>query len=316
MGVQALPASTVRRISSGQALASVHAAIKELVENALDAGATSLDIRLEDGGLKLMSVVDNGRGIAPEDRLLVGRRHCTSKLSSDSDLSDVHSYGFRGEALNSLCTIAGGGVSVVTRVAGEPMAYEFTLDTLGGMSGEPQPRAHGVGTTVTVRGLFQAFPVRRHAIAKALKAEMDRVTDLLARFAIARPACRIAAKNDGKVIFQKAPAADVRAVVAQLYGAAVAAQIVNIKASAGGVDIDAWVPATESCAAAVTTRSTPDRTFVFVNGRPVVMREVASVVTERVAESAAKQGMPHTAKRYPFMVIQLTADSADIDGTY
>ena len=154
---------TMQRICSDQVIVDLQSALKELIENALDAGATKLDVRLKEHGVELLEVADNGRGIAGADLEGVALRHTTSKLKGFDDLQRLSSFGFRGEALNSLAALS--TLSITSRTAGDRAAQSLSFHADGTVKSRTTV-ARDVGTVVCVSGLFDPFPVRRRELQR------------------------------------------------------------------------------------------------------------------------------------------------------
>eukprot|EP00890_Picochlorum_soloecismus_P003715 jgi/Picsp_1/4344/NSC_01850-R1_dna mismatch repair protein len=175
-----LPAS-VHKLCSGQVIFDLATAVKELVENSIDAGASSIDIRLKEYGSELIEVSDNGSGVTPDDRKSMMLQYHTSKLSKFDDLEGIATFGFRGEALSSLCSIS--HVSVVTRVEGEECGSKLEYGSNGSLVSEVAA-ARSVGTTVAVRDLFHSLPVRYREFKKNLKRDYSRLVSMLHAYAL------------------------------------------------------------------------------------------------------------------------------------
>lgn len=175
-----LPAS-VHRLCSGQVIFDLATAVKELVENSIDAGASSIDIRLKEYGSELIEVSDNGSGVTPDDRKSMMLQYHTSKLSKFDDLEGISTFGFRGEALSSLCSIS--HLSVVTRVEGEECGSKLEYGSNGSLVSEVAA-ARSVGTTVAVRDLFHSLPVRYREFKKNLKRDYSRLVSMLHAYAL------------------------------------------------------------------------------------------------------------------------------------
>src|SRR5215475_10330027 len=155
MPIRLLPATLVNRIAAGEVIERPASAVKELVENAIDAGATRIDVTLRDGGRSLIAVVDDGTGMDSDELALAVERHATSKLPDD-DLTHIATLGFRGEALPSIGAV--GRLTITSRQAGNDSAWSLVVE--GGIKGAVQPAAHGPGTRVELRDLFYATPAR------------------------------------------------------------------------------------------------------------------------------------------------------------
>jgi DNA mismatch repair protein MutL len=198
-----LPDELISQIAAGEVVERPASVVRELVDNALDAGATQITVRLQAGGVRLISVEDNGWGIHRTELPTALKRHATSKIASLGDLESVHTMGFRGEALAAICSIA--EVSVLTRTDSGDEPHGWLLD---GRSGELQPTARGPGTTVEVRELFFATPARRKFL-KTDATELAHCIEAVRRHALARPEVGFAIWHDGKLVAQwRAVAAD------------------------------------------------------------------------------------------------------------
>ena len=201
MSIAPLPAAAVRLIGATQVITDACSLIKELIDNALDARATSINIEISLDTLSTIQARDNGHGVAPTDRDLLCRRYCTSKIRGYGDLKDLggSSLGFRGEALASACEIAG-EVGVITRVEGEDVACALKMTQTGEVKSRSRA-SHPVGTTVKVTDLFKHLPVRKQTAVKSAAKTLARVKTMLQAYALARPNVRFAlkvlkAKND------------------------------------------------------------------------------------------------------------------------
>uniref|UniRef100_A0A8C6D271 PMS1 homolog 1, mismatch repair system component n=1 Tax=Moschus moschiferus TaxID=68415 RepID=A0A8C6D271_MOSMO len=195
-----LPAATVRLLSSSQIITSVVSVVKELIENSLDAGATSIDVKLENYGFDKIEVRDNGEGIKAIDAPVMAVKYYTSKISSHEDLENLTTYGFRGEALGSICCIA--EVSITTKTAADSFSTQYVLDG-GGHIISQKPSHLGQGTTVTASRLFKNLPVRKqfYSTAKKCKDEIKKVQDLLISYGTLKPDVRIVlTHNKGEAV--------------------------------------------------------------------------------------------------------------------
>ncbi|HEX8522203.1 MAG TPA: DNA mismatch repair endonuclease MutL [Tepidisphaeraceae bacterium] len=180
--IQQLPPSLVNRIAAGEVIERPASVVKELVENSIDAGATSIVIEVEDGGRELIRIIDDGRGIAAEDLPLAFASHATSKLSSDEDLFNIHTMGFRGEALASVGSVS--HARILTRTGDSDHAYE--VQNHGGAISTPQAAAGNAGTTIEVRNLFFNVPARRKFL-KGTQTEYGHIAEMVLRLALPHP---------------------------------------------------------------------------------------------------------------------------------
>ncbi|MCF8481352.1 MAG: DNA mismatch repair endonuclease MutL [Rhodospirillum sp.] len=181
MSIRLLPPTLVNRIAAGEVVERPASAVKELVENAIDAGATRVDVTMGDGGRARILVVDDGRGMSPDELALCVERHATSKLPGE-DLLNIHTLGFRGEALPSIGSVA--RVTLTSRTTGADSAWSLTVE--GGAKGEVEPASHPEGTRIEVRDLFYATPARLKFL-KAPTTEMTHAVDVVNRLAMAHP---------------------------------------------------------------------------------------------------------------------------------
>src|ERR1700739_2604146 len=182
MAIRLLPPVLINRIAAGEVIERPAAAVKELVENAIDADAGRIEVALNDGGRALILVTDDGAGISEEELALAVERHCTSKLPDD-DLAHIALLGFRGEALPSIASVS--RFNITSRPANADSAFTLAID--GGAKGEPKPAAHPPGTRVEVRDLFFATPARLKFL-KEPRTEASHVADAMRRLAMAHPA--------------------------------------------------------------------------------------------------------------------------------
>jgi len=193
-----LDKNVVHEICTNQVVVTLHACVKELVENALDAGATRIEVRLRDSGSELLEVIDNGSGVRPENHALLATRHATSKIRQYDDLSNsLETFGFRGEALAGISAM--GDMTICTRIAEESMAALLTYDRFGKLT-STAPAARETGTTVSVRELFKRLPVRHREFMRNAKAQVSATLRLIQSYAIAQPDIRfhvVAEKSRG-----------------------------------------------------------------------------------------------------------------------
>src|SRR6266436_5156587 len=190
MAIRLLPPVLVNRIAAGEVIERPAAAVKELVENAIDAGASRIDITLKEGGQALISVADNGAGMTQDELALAVERHCTSKLPDD-DLSHIAALGFRGEALPSIGAVS--RMRILSRPPGAANAWEITVE--GGEKHAPVPAAYPSGTRIEVRDLFFATPARLKFL-KTPRTERDLAVDMVRRLAMAYPAVAFTVTGD------------------------------------------------------------------------------------------------------------------------
>ena len=271
--IRLLPEGVVNRIAAGEVIERPAAAVRELVENALDAGATRISVRLASGGIDRIEVSDDGHGMDADELALAVRRHCTSKLADDF-LVRIATLGFRGEALPSI------GAAARLHIASRPhgAAHGWAISVEGGAVGPVVPAAAPCGTSVSVRDLFFATPARRKFL-KSVRVEAEASEAAVRRLALA--ACHVAFRleSDGRVAFDL-PAQDSAARVAALLGEAAAAVMLPVSGERGALLLAGF-----ACGPAVTRASVAGQALV-VNGRPVadpVLRTAVRVAYRNVA---------------------------------
>ncbi len=263
--IRILSETTVNRIAAGEVIERPAAAVKELVENALDAGATRIAVSLTGGGIDRIEVVDDGIGMTADDLALAVLRHATSKLTDDM-LVRISTLGFRGEALPSIGAAA--RLSIVSRPRTQDHASTITVE--GGRVSEPAPAAGAPGTRVVVADLFYATPARRKFL-KIPRTEGDHAEAAVRRLAFAAPHVAFRLESDGRVAFDL-PIQDRAARVAALLGADAAAAMIPLDAERGAMRIGGYV-----CSPAVN-RATANAQSLVVNGRPVIDPTLKSAI--------------------------------------
>jgi DNA mismatch repair protein MutL len=255
--IRLLPGHVVDRIAAGEVVERPAAAVKELVENALDAGASRITVSLSEGGIRRIEVTDDGCGMGPEALPLAIQRHATSKLGEDCDLVHIATLGFRGEALPSIGAAA--RLAITSRIADADSAFQIRIE--GSVVAEVTPAAGTAGTRVVVSDLFFATPARR-AFLRSPRIEADHAEAAIRRLALAAPAVAFRLEHDGKLVLDL-PAADRRGRLAALLGAEEAEALVAVEAERDEVRLSGFA------GAAAVHRATGAAQFLVVNGRPV-----------------------------------------------
>ncbi|MEX1185639.1 MAG: DNA mismatch repair endonuclease MutL [Gemmatimonadaceae bacterium] len=291
-----LPGAVADQIAAGEVVERPASVVKELVENALDAGATTVDVTVQDGGRALICVADDGSGMDRDDVLLALERHGTSKIRTAADLVGVATFGFRGEALPAIssvselllesCTAGGKGLEVRT-AAGEVLGVADV--------------ARRPGTTVTVSRLFYNVPARQKFLRGA-RSEWRAIAETMSNMALARRDVRFTLTHDGKQAMSVPPATDLRERLAALYGADYAASLVQVEDLAGAMHTSGLVEKP----ADVGTRTR--RIFITINGR--VIRDHGLV---RAAEAAYRNTIPPGVRPSLFLDVVLPADLVDVN---
>jgi DNA mismatch repair protein MutL len=296
--IQTLPNELIDQIAAGEVVERPASVVKELVENSLDAGASRIEIDIEEGGSALIRIRDDGAGIAADELALAVQRHATSKIATLDDLTAIVTLGFRGEALPSIGSVA--RLRIVSRPATAGHAAEITID--GGDVGAVRPAAHPVGTTVEVRDLFFNVPARRKFV-RSIATEFAHIAGLVERLALARPAVAFRLRHGSRVVHDLPAAQDTAGElrrIAALLGDEFAASALPLETGVGQVALRGWL------GAPIAARAQPDNQYFFVNGR---------AVRDRLLASAVRQGYRDVLyqARHPAYVLHLALDPELVD---
>jgi DNA mismatch repair protein MutL len=298
MPVRQLSEGMVNRIAAGEVVERPASVVKELVENALDAGARRVEIVTDGGGRRLIRVTDDGTGMTARDLALAVERHATSKLPDD-DLLDIRTLGFRGEALPSIGAVA--RLTITTRHADEPHAFAITVD--GGHKSEVKPAALGEGTRVEVRDLFYATPARLKFL-KTDRTESEAIREVVRRLAMSRPdvAFTLAGEERAPVTWAAAlPGPTGRlARLADVLGAEFRANAVEVQGGREGFGIAGFA------ALPTLSRANALGQYLFVNGRPVRDKLLIGVVRGAYADYLPRD-------RHPVVALFVTLDPREVD---
>ena len=268
MQIRQLPDTLINQIAAGEVVERPASVVKELVENALDAGALRIDIDLEEGGIRLIRIRDDGGGIAPEQLSLAVSRHATSKIASLDDLEAVATLGFRGEALPSIASVS--RFSLSSRRPGDE--HGSALQVEGGKLGEVIPKSQAPGTTVEVRELFYNVPARRKFL-RAERTELGHIEEWLRSLALARPDVELRVTHNGKASRRYKP--DLLESSSRLHetlGEDFAREALRVDHSAAGLRLHGWI------AQPNYSRASADQQYLYVNGRAVRDRNIAHAV--------------------------------------
>ncbi len=298
MPIRSLPDTLIDQIAAGEVVERPASALKELVENALDAGATRIDVELEEGGIRLIRVRDDGSGIAREELALALSRHATSKIASLEDLEAVATMGFRGEALPSIASVS--QFSITSRSAAADHAFRVECD--GGRLGEPVPAQHPIGTTVEVRELFFNVPARRRFL-RTERTELGHAEELLRGLALARMDVEFRLAHNGKAL-RTWRASDTPETLLRRLGETLGAefprQSLFLDEAAAGFRLSGWV------GLPTAARSQADQQYFYVNRRLVRDRIVTHAVRQAYADV-----LYHG--RHPAFVLFLELDPQRVD---
>lgn len=294
--IRPLPIELVNQIAAGEVIERPASVVKELAENSLDAGARRIDIDVEQGGMRLIRVRDDGAGIAAEELPLALAPHATSKIASFEDLVRVASMGFRGEALASIASVS--RMNVTSRRADAERGARIDATDPRAV----QPAAHAVGTTIEVRDLFHAVPARRKFL-RAERTEFGHIDELVRSFALARPDVEFHLTHNGKPVRILKPAHDAATQLQRagdLLGAAFAQNCLYVEHAAAGLALHGWI------GLPTASRAQADQQYFHVNGRLVRDKSVAHAVRQAY-EDVLYHG------RHPAYVLFLELDPAGVD---
>ena len=251
-----LPGNIANMIAAGEVVQRPASVVKELVENAVDAGATSITVGVTDAGRTTVQVIDNGCGMSPDDAVLCFERHATSKIASAEDLTRILTYGFRGEALASIAAVA--EVTLKTRRTQDEVATVVKIDSFNHT--ETSQTAAPVGSSFTIRNLFYNTPARRKFL-KSDAVELKHIVEEFTRVALTRPDIGFTLSSNGKELYVLKPAKSLKFRVMDLLGANLAGDIVDVSADTAAVKITGFVGKPDS------SKKTLGNQFFFVNGR-------------------------------------------------
>ncbi|MDE7158545.1 MAG: DNA mismatch repair endonuclease MutL, partial [Clostridiales bacterium] len=293
MKINLLTADVYNRIAAGEVVDRPYSVVKELVENAIDAGASEITVEVDGGGKRLVRVTDNGSGISRDDLKNAFSPHATSKLKSAEDLFNIHTLGFRGEAIASIAAVS--RMKIVSKTADDGA---YSLASEGGVLGEILEAGGANGTEVTVENLFYNTPARLKFLKSDSQEEGD-VANMISRFILSRPEIAFTYLSNGKVKYRSF-GDGLKSALATVYGADVLKQCYEISADKHGILLSGFIGNQQF--------SKPNRSYqsLFVNGRYVVNQTVSAAVTNAYAAYLMK-------RQYPFYVLFLNVPAEIVD---
>jgi len=296
MPVRQLPETVINRIAAGEVVERPASVVKELVENALDAGSSRVEVLTDGGGRRLIRVTDDGAGMTRADLELAVERHATSKLDGD-DLLSIHTLGFRGEALPSIGSVS--RLTITSRHASEPNAWAITVDA--GEASPIKPAALGRGTTVEVRDLFYATPARLKFL-KTDRSEAEAVREVVRRLAMSRPDVTfvLAGEERAPVTWNAAADGDRLVRLGDILGADFRANAIGIDAEREGVELSGFA------ALPTLSRANSLGQYLFVNGRPVRDKVLVGAVRAAYADYLPRD-------RHPVLALFVTLGAREVD---
>lgn len=297
--IKQLSKTVASQIAAGEVVERPASVVKELVENAIDAGAARIRVELEAGGIELIRISDDGKGIPADELPLAIEAHATSKIETTDDLDRIATMGFRGEALASIASVS--RLSIRSRTAGDQGASEIRVN--GGDAAPVRPAAGAVGTTVEVRNLFYATPARRKFL-KTPQTERSRCLNALREIAMASPAIGFVIASEGKTLLDLPPGQDPRTRALAVLGTELEAQLLEV--SADEFDDARGIALWGLVGLPAIARPTAIAQHIFVNGRPVRDRTIQHAIKE-----AYRGLMEHS--RYPTAVLMLEMSPEAVD---
>ena len=293
--IRILPDRVANQIAAGEVIERPAAVVKELVENALDAGATRIEVEFRHGGRALMRIEDNGSGMTRDDALLALERHATSKIAEAADLDRLHTFGFRGEALPSIASVS--RFELQTRTHDSDNGTEILVN--GGKFVHVHDCGRPVGTRIEVTHLFNSVPARRKFL-KTDQTEAAHIAQCVRLYALASPQVAFILIEDGRVIFRSPECSTLLERVTEIFGKQIAESLVTIENAETGLKLSGLI------GRAGVGRATRHEMIVFVNGRPVDSRTLNYALIESYHESLPKG-------RYPLAFVFFDCDPAEVD---
>ena len=296
--INILPDNLANQIAAGEVVERPASVIKELLENAIDAGATRIQIDVELGGRRLMRVSDDGEGMMRDDAVLAFERHATSKIKTLEDLSSIGTLGFRGEALASVASVA--KVELITKTGEDAAATRVLIE--GGKLRDVKDFARPTGTTISVRDLFFNTPARRKFM-RSEATENFHITNIVTHYALAHPEIAFTLTNNGRENFRYSPAKDLRERAYQIFGANMIESLLPVD---GGREFIAKV--TGFVSAPRERRTTREAQFFFINSRFVRDKIIAGGLLE-----GFRAVLPHGVYPVAFLFLEIPLDEIDVN---
>jgi len=293
--IRRLSSEVIDRIAAGEVVERPASVVKELIENALDAGATRLDVELERGGIQRILVRDDGCGMSAEDARLALERHATSKIASDADLAAVSSYGFRGEALPSIASVS--RLTLTTSDGSSPEAIRLHVDS--GRPATAEPAARPRGTDVLVEDLFAKTPAR-HKFLASPESESRAAAAAVTRAALSNPSVAFSLRSGKREVLDAPSAVDRAARILQLFGRETLGELESFEARAGPLK------ATGFATRGSITFPTRRYQYLFVNGRPVEDRALSRAILQASRDAIRTD-------RHPAVFLYVTAGPGAVD---
>ena len=293
--IRILDKDTINKIAAGEVIERPASAVKELIDNSIDAGATDIRIEVEKGGKRSILVRDNGCGMSREDALLAYKKYATSKLTRIEDLDTISTMGFRGEALSSITAVS--KVEILTRPQEEITGIRIVIH--GGNILETSDAGTAPGTSVHVKDLFYNIPARKKYL-KSDRTELAHITDTVMQLALANPEISFTLLSEGKPVIRNAGSSEPFKSIVNLLGPDTARSMLPVEYRTEDFEIRGYISKPE------TTRRESDQLFLFVNTRPVASKAINKAVREGYYTKIPKE-------RYPVAVLSIIVDSEEVD---
>ena len=295
MSIKVLDDNTINKIAAGEVVENASSVVKELIENSIDANAKNIKISIEDGGLKLIKVTDDGDGIQKDDITLSFKEHATSKIKAIEDLESIESFGFRGEALPSIAAVS--DVTIITKNNADNSSYGYKYSIIKNIESKIEETASNIGTSVIVENLFDNVPVRKKFLKSVLK-ENSLTLDIVTKFSLSNPNIAFSLYIDGVEKYKTKGDGDVKLLIYGLYGKEVYDNLIKIDL------IDDYIHIYGYVAKPQVARNTRNDEIYFVNGRYVKSKIISNAIENAFSEYL----MQH---KFPLSVINI-----DINGKY
>ncbi len=293
--IQVLDTVTIDKIAAGEVIERPASVIKELVENAIDAGASEITVEIEDGGISYMRITDNGSGIDPEDIKNAFLRHSTSKIRQVEDLVYIHSLGFRGEALSSICAVS--QVELLTKTKDADFGMRYVIH--GGREVSLEEAGVKDGTTFIIRQLFYNTPARRKFL-KSPMTEASHVGDFMTRLALSHPGISFRFVNNGQTKLMTSGNNRLKDVIYQVYGREITSNLLTASFKKEGLSIEGYI------GKPIISRGNRNFENYFINGRYIRN----NIIAKAIEDGYKDYSMQH---KYPFCVLIVEVDGEEVD---
>jgi DNA mismatch repair protein MutL len=294
--IKKLDSLTINKIAAGEVIERPSSVVKELVENSIDANSTEITINIQEGGKKLIEIIDNGNGMSHDDAVLAIQRYSTSKIETADDLFSINSLGFRGEALASIVSVA--QVEITTKTKEDELGTHLSIE--GGEIKEDKKTVVSDGTRIAVRNLFFNVPVRRKFL-KSVSTEINYITEFTTRLALAYPNISFSLNHNGKSLIS-APKGELISQITSIFGSQIAKACIPIEEIEDNYTIKGFITKPEF------SRKSKDYIYIFVNQRPVSNKLISDAILQGYGTAIPSNRYPIT-----FLFLDLPTDEVDVN---